>query len=45
MEDSFDYEKFICLVEEKSGLYQLKSSLYKDRDYVANAWKEIGHAR
>jgi hypothetical protein len=40
----FDVEKFICEVEARPSLYNVKCKEYSNREVKAICWAEIGEA-
>lgn len=40
----FDTEKFICEIEARAPLYDIKSKCYSNREIKAKCWFEVGSA-
>jgi len=40
----FDTEKFICEIEARAPLYDVKSKSYSNREIKAKCWFEVGNA-
>jgi hypothetical protein len=38
----FDTEKFICEIQERPALYDIKSKEYSNRELKAKLWIEVG---